>query len=46
VIKLHEGHYFEEDDLLCEADKLNVRSIKSFGRLEHEKIVKLTPLKK
>ena len=42
-----EGHKFELDEVMLERGKrLNVEHVKPFGKLDVEKVNKLTPLKK
>jgi hypothetical protein len=41
-----EGHKIDGDDLMVNAKKIHSETLKHYGKLEHDKINKLTPLLK
>jgi hypothetical protein len=41
-----EGHKIDGDDLMVNAKKIHGETLKHYGKLEHDKINKLTPLLK
>jgi hypothetical protein len=41
-----EGYELEDEHFISRADKVHVSSVKPFGKLESDKITKLTPLRK
>lgn len=41
-----EGHKFDTDDLMVNAKKIHGETIKHYGKLDAEKVTKLTPLLK